>query len=169
MESHEAVEYLERLDKKLRRALVRSADDDDYYQQASLELLNSVHKHTAYTDADFMILFRWCFSLVKRRLRDHAKRHDAQFKTFSLEEYRDSMGSYQLNHYANDPRHDKRQDAKEYIELLPVSYRPAFECVYVEGLTYEETAQRLGYSAEGIRQLLGRGVELIRTELEEIN
>ena len=78
------------------------------------------------------------------------------------------MGSYQLNHYANDPREDIRTEVMDYIGLLPMAYRPVFVLVFIEGMTYEEAGTQAGISTMGVHKLVQDGVQWIRDELEAI-
>lgn len=160
--------YLETIGKDLQLQLCKTIPDDDIYQQASLDLLRDCGQYHCPTDKDFTKLFCRYFLTIRSRQRYNAHCEGVIHKHYSLEEYRDSMGSYQLNHYANDPREDIRTEVMDYIGLLPMAYRPVFVLVFIEGMTYEEAGAQAGISTMGVHKLVQDGVQWIRDELEAI-
>lgn len=168
MEPLEVEQYLETLGPDLRLQLCKTSDDDDVYQQASLDIHRDCARYICHTPMDFTRLFCRYFLTIRSRWRYHQGERSEVIKYYSLEEYRDSMGAYQLNHYANDPREDVRVVVKDYIALLPMAYRPIFVLMFIEGYTYEETAEQLAMSTMNVHKLVQDGVEWIRDELKAI-
>lgn len=160
--------HLEVLGPDLRLQLCRTMQDDDIYQQASMDLLRDCEQYTCETGKDFIRLFCRYFLTIRSRMRYNAHMESKLRKHYSLEEYRDSMGNYQLNHYANDPRDDIRTQVMDYIELLPMAYRPVFVCIFIEGMTYEEAGSQLGMSDMNVHKLVKDGVGWIQDELKTI-
>ena len=168
MEPIEVEQYLETLGPDLRLQLCKVCDDDDVYQQASLDLYRDCARYVCDSEMDFTRLFCRYFLTIRSRWRHHQGEKSETVKHYSLEEYRDSMGTYQLNHYSNDPREDVRVVVKDYIALLPMAYRPIFVLMFIEGYTYEETAEHMSMSTMNVHKLVQDGVEWIRDELKAI-
>jgi len=168
MEPQDVERYLETLGSDLRLQLCKRSDDDDVYQQASLDIHRDCHRYVCQTNHDFTRLFCRYFLTIRSRWRYHEGEKSETVKYYSLEEYRDSMGGYQLNRYFNDPREDIRVQVLDYIQILPRAYRPTFVLMFIEGMTYEEVALQTGMSTMGVHSLVKDGVQWIRDELKEI-
>lgn len=168
MEPQDVEQYLESLGPDLRLQLCKAITDDDVYQQASLDIYRDCQRYICHTAHDFTRLFCRYFLTIRSRWRYHDARETEQNKHYSLEEYRDSMGTYQLNHYSNDPRDDIRIEVLDYIQILPKAYRPTFVLMFIEGMTYEEVAMQTGMSTMGVHSLVKDGIQWIQDELKEI-
>ena len=168
MEPSDVERYLELEGRNLRLQLCKEAEDDDVYQQTSLDILRDCARYTCPTPLDFTKLFCRYFLTIRSRWRWNHADASTRYKHYSLEEYRDSMGDYQLNHYANDPREDLRIHVKEYIELLPHAYQEVFMLIFIEGLTLEEVATHTTWSVSRVNQFVQAGSDWIRDELQSI-
>lgn len=161
--------YLGTLKTALQRELVRDTADDDYYQQASMDLLRDCAKYEVNNEKDFTGLFcRYFLTIRKRHVANHCARQREQGITYSLSDYCDSMGDYHVYHFAEDPRKDPMIEACEYIDLLPLAYRRVFLLLFVEGVTQQEASEVLGVTMQRVSQMVQEGSQIIRDELAAI-
>lgn len=168
MEPIDVEQYLEKLGPALRARLINNDDEDDYYQEASLQVLRDCQRYTCRTDQDFTKLFGKHFFYVRRQDHGHIAREREQYKTYSLENYCDTMGEYKLTQYATDPREDSQLEALEYIQLLPMVYRRVFILSFIEGLEQAEVAQTLAITQGRVTQMIAEGAQWIRDTLKDI-
>ena len=158
--------YLESLQAELRTELVKTPDDDDVYQQASMDVLRDCHRYQCPTPYEFRQIFCRYFLTIRSRWRFNERR--SQFtmgKPVSLGDYCDMNGECFIIQYSTDPRKDPQTEALEFIEYLPLKLRRIFVLLYVEGLTQYETAQILGMSPSRMDQLIEEGLQWIRDEI----
>jgi RNA polymerase sigma factor (sigma-70 family) len=168
MEPIDVEQALELLGPALRAKLVSCDQEDDYYQEASLQVLRDCQRYTCKESLDFMKLFSKHFYYNRQQDRGHVARERQQYKVFSLEDYCDSMGEYKLTQYSTDPREDSQMEAMEYIQLLPMVYRRVFMLSFIEGLDQAEVAQQLGITQGRVTQMIDEGGQWIRDELRMI-
>ncbi len=159
--------FLETCGKDLRSQLCKAMQDDDDYQQASLDILRDCERCVCTEPKDFVALFCRYFLTIRLRNRSNLQSKQDRVRVYSLEEYRDSMGAYQLNQYSNDPRLDLTTEAHEYINMLPMVYRPVFSHVFIEGCTHEEAGIRLDMSHQRVGQMIREGIVMIQDTLKD--
>lgn len=161
--------YLKTMQRVLQRELVREANDDDLYQQASLDILRDCTRYTINNEQEFKSLFcRYFLTIRKRHLSNGWRQQRDQGAVYPLSDYCDDMGECKLHHYADDPREDPMVMAFEYIDLLPAAYRRVFVLLFVEGYAQAEASCMLNVTEGRISQMVKEGAQIIRDELAMI-
>jgi len=69
-------------------------------------------------------------------------------------------------HFRDDRAQELRQLIREELDRLPDSYRQPLTLCYLEGLTHEEAASRLGWPVGTVKARLVRGRRLMRERLD---
>jgi RNA polymerase sigma factor (sigma-70 family) len=93
---------------------------------------------------------------VARRLQSVANRRAAIM-------HQDDLMESIPDRYREGPAEvERRLDVKEALETLPDNFREALILCYIEGLTHEEAALRLGCPVGTVRSRLARGRALLR-------
>ncbi len=97
---------------------------------------------------------------VARRLQSVANRRAAIL-------HHDGLMESIPDRYREGPAEvERRLDVKEALETLPDNFREALILCYIEGLTHEEAALRLGCPVGTVRSRLARGRALLRHRLD---
>lgn len=55
-----------------------------------------------------------------------------------------------------------KREIEQTVKSVPMPYRDALYCRYIEGLTFSEIARKLHYSESTIRRHIGRGIGIIK-------
>ena len=77
------------------------------------------------------------------------------------------LAAKQMTHYQEQIRKLKtlKKDIEQTVKEVPLPYRNALYCRYIEGLTINATAHKLHYAPTTIRRHLERGFEIIENNI----
>jgi RNA polymerase sigma factor (sigma-70 family) len=129
---------------------------DDAFQATFLVL---VRKAPSIQDPE--LLGGWLRGVAYRtavRARCHAARRRV------IERTRADMSP--TEHFHDELTPELRQTIREELDRLPDSYRQAITLCYMEGLTHQEAASRLGWPVGTVKVRLVRGRRLLRERLD---
>ena len=94
--------------------------------------------------------------------------------TDSIDESKDKEGysEIQITDEALTPDQDLEKSdlikgVRDFIETLEGNVRDVVACIYVEGLTYKESAQKLGMTTSNVGVYLSRGLLRLKKEFEK--
>ncbi len=165
---------LERHRDRVFRSLLRACGGDtetthDVLQDALISAFRALQQFRG--DANFST---WLYTIA-RRLCIRARKHLDRF--YSLDDPLESEEGQQIlreliDHYSQDPmtiviEDDLREQVQKAVAELPDSLRPVLVLRDMEGLSTEETAQRLGITQAAVKARLHRAREILRQKLEQ--
>lgn len=137
-----------------RRALNDPHDAQDAFQATFLVLMR---KADSLRDRDSIAA--WLYG-VARRVAAHAKAAEARRKVVEQAVRRDPA----IMAVSNPNGHDS--DLWDEVDRLPDAQRTAVVLCYLEGLTHEQAARRLGWPVGTVHSRLARARERLRGRLE---
>jgi DNA-directed RNA polymerase specialized sigma24 family protein len=168
MTREDVINYITRLDGKLRTMYVDTIDDDDYYQFACLALIEDHAKLTAENDDQFCaLLYTYLDTRRRQVLSNNAAAAELGTLPLYIEDHLNERGEpiNAAKGWTVNPWNTPRIKAIEYIELLPHAYRQVFVPLFIEGLEESEVAAHLGITQPRVSQMVVDGVQWIRDEL----
>ncbi|MFN7161641.1 MAG: RNA polymerase sigma factor [Fimbriimonadales bacterium] len=140
----------------------------DVLQDALLSAFKALQQFRG--DANFAT---WLYTIA-RRLCIRARRDLDRF--YSLDDPLNSDEGREIlrqliDQYSQDPEaiaieNDLRERVQQAVAELPDSLRPVLQLRDIEGLSTEETAQKLGLTQAAVKARLHRARELLRQKLE---
>lgn len=115
----------------------------------------------------------WLYTIARRlciRARRDLDRFYSLDAPLNSEEGRTILHQL-IDHYAQDPEaiaieNDLRERVQQAVAELPDSLRPVLQLRDIEGLSTEETAEKLGLTQAAVKARLHRARELLRQKLE---
>lgn len=159
---------------KVFRSLLRVCGGDpetthDVLQDALLNAFKALQQFRG--DANFAT---WLYTIARRlciRARRDLDRFYSLDDPLNSEEGRAILRQI-LDQYAQDPEaiaieNDLRERVQQAVAELPESLRPVLQLRDIEGLSTEETAQKLGITQAAVKARLHRARELLRQKLED--
>lgn len=161
---------------RMGRELRSKLESMDLTQDALLCALDSLESFTYKNEGDFL---RWLSVIAENRLRDnldrlHADKRDIR-REVRLDEPRGNTGSKinipPLAIDATTPsvimsRKEELERLEKAIDKLKPEYREVIVLTKVEGLSYKETADKLGKTSEAVRKLIPRAMAALTTVFE---
>lgn len=153
-----------------------STQEKDGYQYAALVLLNNPERWTdVHTEDDFVRLLHAIGRRRNRQLFSNQARRE-QYGTRVTSPWEDDVEIEDMDQELEaswdeipDKSTELRDQALEYIQLLPKAYRRLFVKVYIEGKTDQEVADETGVSKQRVSQMIHEGIQWIRDEIDFIN
>jgi RNA polymerase sigma factor (sigma-70 family) len=140
-----------------RRILGNAADAEDAFQATFLVL---VRKASSLSKPE--LLANWLYGVAFRT----AQKAKAQICRRTLQE-RQAMTRTQVEPEADEGLGPELKMLDEELQQLPAKYRIPLVLCYLEGLTNEEAARRLGWPPGSMSYRLARGRELLRERLSQ--
>jgi RNA polymerase sigma-70 factor (ECF subfamily) len=138
-----------------RRVLTTVQDAEDAFQATFLVLARKAH---SLDKPD--LLANWLYGVAVRT----ARKAKARAARRSLLE-RQAFNMAAANTQPEAPTGEEFQSLDEELQRLPDKYRLPLVLCYLEGLTNEQAARRLGWPSGSISYRLARGRELLRRRL----
>jgi len=158
---------------KVFRSLLKACGGDpdtthDVLQDALLNAFRALQQFRG--DANFAT---WLYTIARRlciRARRDLDRFYSLDDPLNSEEGRTILRQL-IDQYSQDPEaiaieNDLRERVQQAIAELPDSLRPVLQLRDIEGLSTEETAQKLGLTQAAVKARLHRARELLRQKLE---
>lgn len=151
----------------------------DIVQDTLFSVLKDLDDFTYKNEGDFM---RWVSTITENRIRDNIDKLHAMKRDIGRETPRDSSRQstddsgralFEPRDSAtpsmNMSRSEECDRLHQAIESLKPEYREVIMLTRMDGLSYKETAEKLGKSPEAIRMLLSRALTSLSALLEETN
>jgi len=161
-----------RMGKELRSKL----ESMDITQDALLCALGSLESFTYKNEGDFL---RWLSVIAENRLRDnldrlHADKRDIRREVQLGEPRGNTESKINIPPLAIDAttpsvimsREEELERLEKAIDKLKPEYREVIVLTKVEGLSYKETADKLGKTSEAVRKLIPRAMAALTTVFE---
>ncbi|OYT72951.1 MAG: RNA polymerase subunit sigma-24 [Armatimonadetes bacterium JP3_11] len=158
---------------KVFRSLLKACGGDpetthDVLQDALLNAFRALQQFRG--DANFAT---WLYTIARRlciRARRDLDRFYSLDDPLNSEEGRAILRQL-LDQYSQDPEaiaieNDLRERVQQAVAELPDSLRPVLQLRDIEGLSTEETAEKLGLTQAAVKARLHRARELLRQKLE---
>ncbi|GIV04694.1 MAG: RNA polymerase subunit sigma-24 [Fimbriimonadales bacterium] len=158
---------------KVFRSLLKACGGDpetthDVLQDALLNAFKALQQFRG--DANFAT---WLYTIARRlciRARRDLDRFYSLDDPLNSEEGRTILRQL-IDQYSQDPEaiaieNDLRERVQQAVAELPDSLRPVLQLRDIEGLSTEETAEKLGLTQAAVKARLHRARELLRQKLE---
>lgn len=163
---------LEKLIPKLKKRLVHTADDEDLFQQACIDIYKKADRLPMETEKQFISTFESFYRTLQWEARTHLARR-IRIGTAPIAQKRvgeTHEETLQFNGAASvvdwdltNPWDTLRTVALEFIQELPNErMQRVFLLYYIEGWTLCETAERVGISKSRVQQLLTEGIHSLQ-------
>jgi RNA polymerase sigma-70 factor (ECF subfamily) len=159
--------------KGLNPALKAKGGASDLVQETFLEAQRDFQQFHGTSEEH---LRAWLCKLLRHNLADHTRRYRTGKRGARREQPLEPGGSAAApggGPAAPDPSPSREAMAREQaeavrraVERVPDDYRQVILLCCQENLSFEEIAQRMGRSAQAVRQLWVRAVRRIRSEME---
>jgi len=163
-----------RMGKELRSKL----DSMDVVQDALLHALGGIEGFTYENEGDFV---RWLSRIAENALRDNWERFHAEKRDIRKEIPLGNGGRTSGRRLSGVPGPvatttpsvimSKKEDLdklEKAIETLKTEYREVIVLTKIEGLGYQEIADRLGKSSEAVRKLVSRAMTALINAFESV-
>ena len=161
-----------RMGKELRSKL----ESMDLAQDAVLSALTDIENFTYKNEGDFL---RWLSTIAENRLRDnldklHADKRDIR-KEIRLGRHGPNTASEDVRSpipiEATTPsvimsRKEELEKLERAIDKLRPEYKEVIVLTKIEGLSYDEIADKLGKSSESVRKLVSRSMAALTSVFE---
>ena len=136
---------------------------EDILQESWLSVYQALDRFTEERFQELKIQ-PWLFTIVHNTFLTHVKKN--KLKTVSIETLTENGKEYQISITEDDIKFvESIEDVKAVIEQLPVGYRTVLTFTLLDGLSYEEIADRLQQPIGTIRTSQSRGLKLLREKL----
>ena len=145
------------------RAYDRRAAWDDLCQDALIALLGTVREGRLREPGAFV---NYVGTVVRNRLAHHAQRTDRRDRNLELDETRlESEPSLAPHTVAPGERSDISLDLERGLSKLDDRCRQVIEHIYLQGFSYQETADRLALSLPAVKRDQIKGLKALRDVL----
>jgi RNA polymerase sigma factor (sigma-70 family) len=155
------------------RLNLNDSDAEEVAAQALREIADCVEKVDSFDGLKALTV-----TISRRRsiskLRMNTAKSRGSHLTDSIEASQEQEESYglQLSDDAPTPDQDlERADliraVREFINTLEGNVRDVVGCIYVEGLSYKESAEKLGMTTSNVGVYLSRGLQRLKREFEK--
>ena len=162
-----------RMGKELRSKL----ESMDLVQDALFSALRDLGEFTYKNEGDFL---RWLSKIAENRLRDHLDklhadkrdiRKEVRLKSYQPSSDNSSFAAAVGPVDATTPsvvlsRKEEYDALERAMDALKPEYREVIILTRIEGLSYQEVADRLGKSSEAVRKLLARALAALTSTFE---
>lgn len=146
---------------KIPRDLQSIIDADDVLQDTKVNAYRNLHRFEHRGDDSFD---RWVATIALRRLRTEIQRHRALKRgggradastvpDNSIVAMLDLMGGPEKTPSRRVARQEALSAVRAALELLPEHYRQAVQLVYLDGLSHEDAARRMGRTASAVHNM----------------
>ena len=149
----------------------------DLVQDAFISALRSIDNFTYTNDGDFL---RWVSKIAENRIRDnfdkiHANKRDVRKETPLNNNSSTTQDTFVGTFGPVDSATpslimSKREDLNKLekaMEQLKPEYREVITLTKIEGLTYQEAAERMGKGPDAVRMLLSRAITALSQSFEK--
>jgi len=146
---------------KIPRDLQSLVDADDVLQDTKINAYRNLHRFEHRGGDSFD---RWIATIALRRLRNEIQRHRAlkrgggradvsSIPDQSIVAMLDLMAGPEKTPSRRVARQEALNAVSAALELLPEHYRQAVQLVYLDGLSHEEAAKRMGRTASAVHNM----------------
>jgi len=161
---------------RMGRELRSKLESMDLTQDALLSALGSLESFTYKNEGDFL---RWLSAIAENRLRDNLDRFHADKRDIRKEirlsgpradtESKTNMPPLAID--ATTPsvimsRKEELEKLEKAIDKLKPEYKEVIVLTKIEGLSYQEIADKLGGTSESVRKLVSRAMAALTTAFE---
>jgi RNA polymerase sigma-70 factor (ECF subfamily) len=163
-----------RMGKELRRKL----DSMDVVQDALIHALGGMEDFTYENEGDFV---RWLSRIAENTLRDNRDRFHAEKRDIRKEVPFGSCGHATSGRLSGVPgpvaattpsvilsRKEDLAKLEKAMDALKPEYKEIIVLTKIEGLGYQEIADRVGKSSEAVRKLVSRAMTALINKFESI-
>jgi RNA polymerase sigma-70 factor, ECF subfamily len=161
-----APKLLRYIDQKLPTALRRLVDPKDILQDTFVEAFRRAHEFQPVGED---ATARWLFTIARNRLNalTRAQRVQQRSERFSqLISFLQQLAVYTRTPSRSAMRHELASAVQQSVQSLEPNYQEAIRYRYMEGLSVEETASRMGRSQGSVMMLCMRGLKAIKLQLD---
>lgn len=148
------------------RAYDRRSSWDDLCQDVLMALLRTVRRDGLRDPGAFI---KYAGTITRNKLANFAQRKDPKERSVSLDDMPESQWATEDRDDAaarpQSPRSDVLMDLDRALEVLPERCRKVVESIYVQGYSYQETAERLSMSLSAVKRDQIHGLKALRAEM----